>query len=876
MGGSAKGALGAVLPIIALAAVAAVPALAPFSALIVGGAGLVGSFLGQQDLGIGEWERQATDADIIKGNNRTTQRTVPVLYGKRKVGSNDVFMEMAGTGRDRRLWIVSCLCEGETEGIEVIDGVPQIYVDDQLVSEFNEEHEDLEPDPIVEYFFVNGSGNQPVEPNINAAIEKFTDPMRDTSYIVWKIIYKTTIFIGIPKRQAVVKGRKALDPRSGTFVYSTNPAVQLYDYMVNDRFGMAISPASINTASVIASANYCDDASYKAAWVTNYAVASQIKSQTIIDTLLAHYRGSLKWFNGEISFDFADLRVETPVLSIDDSFIERKETGEDSVYVSQPSLSSTPDGVLVKYISEQKRWTQDDVYIGETTGQIKQLEFPGFIARDLALEMGVYMLERERLNRSFSFTTRPNTIVLDPGDIITVTSSELFLDGKECRVTQSEILPNGLVRINLVVEQESLYNAIYDPDPEEAYRLEIASPVEPPPSIQNVQLQEQIYAYRDRTFVRAKILFDAPEETSEGLAYPWWSHADIYTSSNGINWGFRFSAVDDFIIDPVEEGDLHLRAASVSTTGARQAPEDGFQTVFAIQGVKGVRPPSFDFSVSVSGDTITFTPIGRVDNPDIAGYEVRIGNAWTSNTWKDATFMASGLTPSFTFTNLKGYPANGTYDSYYFMAAVGTNGLYGPSRRKGPYPISSPKPGFVDLEVEPYIILNYSTGTHNDTTGSGGKLRTTGSNLSGYWDSISYDMDPYAPTDEDETLIAALRTGWAVIGETNTWADLAPGSQSWNDLSPPSNPQTWATLTGNEGPAPGVDISLLHSESSSSGFTEISSGLEKFDGSFYKRYIRFRISITNPSSAVKTNVGPGEVFIYERYKAPDPPPPPPP
>lgn len=829
MGGSVKQTLGAVLPVIAAIGIALVPALAPFAGLIVAGAGLVGAVLGKADMGLGEWEEQKQGSNLLEFNERSTQRTIPLIYGTRKVGSNDVFIDTCdipnkpeGSG----LLIVGCLCEGEIEGIEEIEGVPQVFIENELVSEFNKKYEEEYEIPVVTYRVFNGTDDQsPPEYNKFGSVE-LLEPLRDTAFIVWELYFHPSIFRSVPTRHVIVKGRKCLDLRTSTWGWTQNPALQLYDYITNDRFGMSFPPSTLDTDSFIEGANYCEDLTEKPrAWEVNYGVATQMKSQTIIDTILAHFRGSLSWFDGKLSLDFADLRYENPqVFELLDKDIARDNNGKALVYVSQPSTSVMPDGVLVKYISRGNEWALDDVYIGDTSGQIKQIEFPGFTDRELALDMGTYILERERLNRAFSFSTRPNTMVLDPGDVFLVYASEIFLDfeedyGSEARVTQSEILPDGLVRVSAVMEAESLYDNIYNPDPDKAYSLNVASPFDVPPSIRNVTFEEELYVQRERTFVRLYVSFDEPVRTLDGKGYPWFSHVDVYTSFDYENWDFRFSAVDDFVMDPVVEGHtIFFTLVSVSRFDVKQPFDQAYRASYKVLGASQLPPQCVSyltFSISNGVDVFVYGQLPD-DSPDIAGFEWRLGTEWNANEWEDATFIATTGEPNLQISGIRScilpeVPHEADYKMSLFVDTISTNGLYGGCPAKTlPFAIHSPKPGYIIWGSVENTVVSFLEGTHNGTKAIQDPISLELSlTVDRFWNSPEGDNligRYYSPLIALERLdshkhpmLLNLVTKWYVSGaggSSPSWEDYTTDSTTWADLTTPIT--RWIDLGGGD------------------------------------------------------------------------------
>jgi len=864
MGGSVKSFLGALLPVAAALLIPFLPiAVAAFAPLIIGGAGIIGGFLAKQDLSVSDWDSQATGPDRMQANTKTTQRTIPVVYGQMRVGSNDVFMQMAGTGADRRLWIVSALCEGEIEGIAQESGKDQVFIDGQLVSDFNEDHYESEG-TLVEYWFHSGTPTQSVDPNISAAIPTYNDNLHDIAYMVYKINLVGGIFSGIPRRKVTIKGRKVFDYRNSTTYWSENPALLLYDFMVNDRYGMAMASSSFDIPAWQQTANYCEVTTYKSAWLVDYAISSQIKSQSVIDTLLAHFRGSITWFDGKIGLQYSDLNAESIVAQLGDSDIAREENGSASLYVSQPGTHSTPDGVLVKYINKAS-WTLDDVYIGDTTGQIKQIEFPGFTDRKLALDMGNYMLERERLNRSFSFKMRANNIALEVNDLIEITSSEIGLTSKLARVIQSDILGDGLVLINIVLEDEKLYDGDYNLDPDLVYSVDIADPAVSPPPIQDFSVEEQIYVNRGRSFVRLVTSFVPPSVTASGKTYPWYSHVEVYVSYDEITWKLLFTATNGFQIDPVEEGTTYyLRIFTVTIFGLVQKdPLKAFTYNYTIKGVEAIAPPApLGFNVVVNPGSVEI--YGTVSqSPDIDSYEFRIGNAWLSNLWRDAVFLTAKSKPTVSFSGVKPGSFSFWFDS------KGKNDLYSGSPLQVDVTMEDPPPFHY---VETVESVDYSTGTHDNTETvveqSLLSLRCahTGGILSGTYTSpvmdtkhYLFDVGSIVPL-----LIAILPVGFGVNVAGSTWEDFAPTPTVWNDIAPSG--ETWVDIVGDSFSSPKLSISAEYSDSPAGpwGSTKATK-LELLTALIPQRYIKVIYSLEDSTSTSRLVVAPSTLKTYIRY-----------
>ena len=180
-----------------------------------------------------------------------------------------------------------------------------------------------------------------------------------------------------------------------------------------------------------------------------------------------------------------------------------------------------------------------------------------------------------------------------------------------------------------------MYDKVYDPDISTIYDVEFPSISDPPPSVEGIRVEEEIYEVMGRSFVRLRVFFVPP------TGYPWFSRVDVYTVVSAVDpdeddYSYRWPAYDDFIIDPAEEWNnetkkyYYIRLNSVSTYGVKQEDSDSARFIYKVLGVSSVYPPCptyLDAAVNLSSvDLIGFVP----HSPDIAGFEIRLGSTWGS------------------------------------------------------------------------------------------------------------------------------------------------------------------------------------------------------------------------------------------------------
>ena len=233
---------------------------------------------------------------------------IPVLYGRRRVGSTVVFLDTADN-RSKDLFVVYALATGECDQIELesieLDGnsirdtkrFRQGYYagSDKIASgagSLNTANQvgDVQvsnagrsgTDPTKRYRMVfnahHGAASQTADPMLRASIgAKWTTAhkLNGITYIAASYEFDTkAMFKGIPQLTVIVKGKKVYDPRldssisggSGshrindvdTYEWSDNPALCFLNYITNDSYGKGLGSSAIDLQSFQTAANTAD------------------------------------------------------------------------------------------------------------------------------------------------------------------------------------------------------------------------------------------------------------------------------------------------------------------------------------------------------------------------------------------------------------------------------------------------------------------------------------------------------------------------------------------------------------------------------------------------------------------------------------------
>lgn len=859
--------MAALIPLVAqigaTAIISALGAGAVASTAIIGAATLAGAYISSR-------LQPGQKAKDVRTNYVSTDHIIPVVYGKRLVGGNIVFTEVGWKGegtsssKTKYLWVVVALCEGEIEGINQvdIDGVlkDEIYLNKRAIWTYGS--------GVVSHWVYTGTDTQVNNPILEAGsrkgkTDKFTDAMRNTAYLVLRLRYKSKVkdttdkapsaFNGVPEIESVVKGVRCLDLRTSTVSWTNNPALILYDYMTNARYGLGFSPSKLNIDSVKEAATYCDSHGTSHVWDLNYVLNHSMPAQSIMDTIMSHFRGVLYSYNGQLYFKFADLRHEPSVFNITDDHIVVDSQGKPEVSISQPSRFSTPDGIIVDYVDEKNNWTADRVVVGESEGQIKTIAFEGYTSKEMALEMATYVLERERLNRSITMVLRPDTVALDINDVVDLNIEALGLYGKLARIKSNSISSTGLIMVTAIFEDMSLYNTEYDEDVSKIYSVDFPGVSDNPPSVSGVIITESTYEFRGRSAVRLSVSFDFPD------VYPWFSHVGVYVAIVGYSdddpidddYQYLLAAYDDFQIDNVEEGKVyHLRLSSISTYGISQEDSDSVHATHTVQGASAVIPADpGDIILSVSLATVDMiSEVG--DNVDISAYEFRLGE-----TWDESIFLTLRSSPSVTLSGVK--PSTSTPYKFW-MSPKHWNGSYCENPKEAETTIESPPPGSNEFFSS---SVNYSTGISTNMTVTGSYPNQsmycshTGGVLNGEYVTVEI------PTGNDgylNKMVVYLLFDFSVIATGDSWDIVAPAPNTWEDFAKEDGVwKTWDEIFHDptKSPAPSLDIEIDYSVVSGGPYTTVKRA-EILYALVVGKFIKIRYKIKDINLGSKITIGP--------------------
>lgn len=761
----------------------------------------------------------------IKINTRSSQQHIPIIYGTRRVGGNDVYGHTCGND-NKHLYLVQTLSEGECDSIVEKSSARQIWFGDKLWNTFG-----ITEGANVSCWFHSGASNQTVDTYLNSADSSWTDALENTCYVVFRLKYDRDYFRGVPIRQIELKGKKVYDFRTSTTAWSDNPVLCLYDYMTNTRYGVGFASNKLDIDSWTTVANYCDTKDF----TLNMVISQDRSSWGNVEEILEHFRGRIGYWDGKFYLKVSDLNEEASVMTIEDKHVLQGSDGAASIRISQPGRFNKPDGLKVKFVDKDKSYVVDDIPVGEQTGIIKTLSLLGCTDREMACNLAVSHLERLQLDRSISGTFRDDCIKLEPHDIITLNSDAIGIEDQLMRVVDTNIRGDGLIDLSLQYESYTLYDDDYNLNPENIYTCSLPDPNTEPDGVANGVLEEETYWYRLTSYSKLKVDFDEPPD------YAWYDHVEVWMANtvSGLDADFKhqFDTTTSFEIDPVEESQLYwIKLRSVNTWGVKQTLANAVKLYTSIEGKSNTTPESLTYlSVIVNDNTINFYS-GKLDDPDIEVYEFRLGGTWSSG-----VFLAAVRSPNYCITGVK----PGVFD--FSANTKGTNTLYGVTPQVASAIIFEPKGWTLYDDTTNTDDFSTISGTNVERTLYSGdyylKCSHTDGVLTGTYYSPEFDLgvgneDVYYTYIESSTIVTGAGTTWGSVTSsgTDTWEDIDATNKTWNELFETSG-------------AARLDIELYHKKVVTDDWS-IAKKMEICSTVVDARYFQIKITITDPLPGV--------------------------
>lgn len=412
-------------------------------------------------------------------NAKSTVQPIGILYGRRRVAA--AWAQLCGTGPvallphttdhyvidQDRLNLIAVWCMGE------VDSLVTLYFDDA-------ESTDPEYSGAFRHHFHEGTDDQLVDASFMTELERIAlakpvgtywddnSRMPGIAYSYLRLNFDPEVWkSGLPAITAEIKGRKILDVRTGLTAWSANPALVLYDYLTNARFGCGMATADLDTDSFIAAANHCDESVTFPATPDPFT-APRYECHAFLnpdDELMDNVRAILASFRAYLVFD-GKYRVvtESPGTS---SFTFDESNIVGAWNITLEHRDSRYNQVKAQFPNETKLYEDDYVlidsaeYLANDGSQLLEssVNLTGVAQGYRAAAIAEQILRQSRHSLEVEFTATQAAIGVQVGDIVDMTHELPGWSGKLFRVLNQGMADDGNLLFRLREYSEDVYAA---------------------------------------------------------------------------------------------------------------------------------------------------------------------------------------------------------------------------------------------------------------------------------------------------------------------------------------------------------------------------------------------------------------------------------
>ncbi len=387
-----------------------------------------------------------------------------IIYGRVRVGGNVVFI--AHSGSDNKYLHLAVVFA--THHITAYD---EVWFNDNKIWTASSGFQDDWGTYVTMDTTKLGTSGQTASSVLTPVTEWTTDhKLSGIAYLAFKLEWNQDKFPqGVPNITAVIRGKRVFDPRTSVTGYSTNPALCVRDYLLDQDYGLGESNLNIDSTAVEAAADLCEEQvsidaggtqdRYQCHGVID--TGNQIKSN--IEQLLSAMGGRLTYSGGKYFIDGAEYRA--PTVTIDESVIISPIKTQ-----TKQSRRSIYNGVKGTFISEEKNYKILDYPAQISSTYATEDGDPIFL--DMPLPFVTNNLQAQRLAKIALLKSRQQVVIsmtvnlaglkIKVGDTISLNYDKLGYSGKVFEVIGYELVLTNNGEIGVQLECIETASSIYD------------------------------------------------------------------------------------------------------------------------------------------------------------------------------------------------------------------------------------------------------------------------------------------------------------------------------------------------------------------------------------------------------------------------------
>jgi len=558
-----------------------------------------------------------------------------VVYGKQRVGGHLVYVESHGDD-NKYLNTVWALAGHECEAID------EVWLDDTLLTFKSGDSGHVSnsslyyPDTTVSLVFVNkhlGTAAQTVDGDLDGVSSNWTSNhrLRGITYLYIRLHYQQERLNQIPNVTGVVRGKNDIyDFRDASTGYSTNAALCTANYMMDASLGLGIAQNEIDSTTIQASANVCDESvalnpsGTENRYTLNGSFETSVSPKQILEKMLTSMAGKMAdpggvWYIHAGSYT-------APTVTLNESHLRSGFQVQ-----TKPSKSDNCNAVQGIYANPDANYQPDDfpavtnsTYETEDGEQIwRDIELPFTTSSATAQRLAKIELERTRQALQIFFPANMHGYQVQEGDTVAITLARMGWTSKVFLVEEATLViePSGdgaIFGCDLLLKEtastvfswSSGEETTVDPAPNTT--LPDPGSVAAPTSLTVTSGTNELIAKSDGTIIsRAKLAWTQPV-----IGFAQRIQVEYKKSADGI-W-IKLAQIPfqetNFWISDVEDGTSYdFRIASVNGLGVLSSYETvSAHTIVGKTAAPGV-PTGFSVTAGVEKILVEATAPSDVD-----------------------------------------------------------------------------------------------------------------------------------------------------------------------------------------------------------------------------------------------------------------------
>jgi hypothetical protein len=475
--------------------------------------------------------------------------------------------------------------------------------------------------------------------------------LQGIAYLYVRLEYDVGIFVtGVPNVRALVRGKKVYDPRTGLTAYSTNYALCVNDYMTSPD-GLNCSASDIDRATLIASANHCDElVTVSGGTEPRYSMNGMVQLDHTPDETLRQMStaagGIMPALAGGVFYIFVGV-YDTPTVTLTESDLRDKvkvspRAARATLFNSVTGTYVDGDGGTWQPTSYPPVTNADYVTADNGEAIAKEVQLPFTTSIWSAQRLAKVVLDRARRATVIEFPCKVTGFQLRVWDTVYVSLTKFGWTNKVFRVISWTFNSNSGVDLILLEEDPSSYAWNYG----QATPLNVgvqttlpdASTVEALSPVTCFAGTNELLVQKDGSITsRMHVMWPAAQSQ---ISYAGGKVEVQYrkvTDSTWHSWQpLPGDAIDTFISPVDDQSTYQVRVRLVSS---RAVP--GAWTYSSPAYILGkMQPPPDVTSFSVDADGVaSWTGVAAVD---LAGYLIR-WQPGNNRSWGDATPLHDGI-----------------------------------------------------------------------------------------------------------------------------------------------------------------------------------------------------------------------------------------